>query len=117
MDLKIRGAAFVEAADCFAALVSCEDARRSLLRALCLLWGLPEEHMGQYEARDKPTLSVGTIELQVGRVLLPRFTTRDLQVRQDHTLGPCMCLCVGVCVCVCMSMCIACEGYSDLHCM
>lgn len=72
VDIKVRDAAFVESADCFAALVAKPEARRKLLRALAVLWALPESHVDEIEALKKPTVSESHTEVLVGRAVLER---------------------------------------------
>ncbi|KXZ56433.1 hypothetical protein GPECTOR_1g386 [Gonium pectorale] len=90
LDPRIREAAFVEAADCFAALVARPEARMKLLKALAALWCAPAGSPEQWEQLAKPQLSVlegaGFTEerrLLVGRVTLPVMT--DQQDGQDGT--------------------------------
>eukprot|EP00887_Chlorella_sp_A99_P000601 scaffold17.g601.t1 len=70
--LAVRQAAFTEAADCFAALLSRREAAAWLLAALAALWALPPaEAVGRYVTTDKPAVQLGETDLVVGRVALP----------------------------------------------
>lgn len=69
--LTVRQAAFTEAADCFAALVSRPEAAEWLLAALAALWALPREAVHQYLALHKPAVQQSAVDLTFGRVSLP----------------------------------------------
>ncbi|GIL72553.1 hypothetical protein Vretifemale_2900, partial [Volvox reticuliferus] len=75
IDPRVREAAFMEAADCFAALVARPEARIRLLKGLAALWCIPEGAVEQWEQLAKPQLSVmegpSEPQLQIGRVVLP----------------------------------------------
>jgi hypothetical protein len=67
LDEQLKLAAFQEAADLFAGLVSKHDVKLRLLAALAGLWGLagPAAVSEQYEELAKPHMHVGSSELQV----------------------------------------------------
>jgi hypothetical protein len=69
--LAVREAAFVEAADCFGALLGRAEAGERLLRALAALWALPPEAVQRYTSLHKPAVQAGGGDLSVGRATLP----------------------------------------------
>ncbi|KAG2499138.1 hypothetical protein HYH03_002721 [Edaphochlamys debaryana] len=83
LEPRLREAAFVEAADCFAALVAKPEARGKLLKALAALWCAPPVAPEQWESLAKPQLSEveggGERQLLVGRVALPVAEEREAE--------------------------------------
>ncbi|KAL4440107.1 hypothetical protein ABPG75_003108 [Micractinium tetrahymenae] len=67
----VREVAFVEAADCFCALLGRAEAGERLLAALAALWAVPSEAVQQYVALHKPAVQAGAADLAVGRATLP----------------------------------------------
>lgn len=55
---ELREAGFVEAADCFLALVGSLEVKRKLLLALGCLWALEPERIEQLMELAKPSLQV-----------------------------------------------------------
>eukprot|EP00798_Chlamydomonas_sp_ICE-L_P024872 gene24872-10533_t len=78
----LRQAAFVEAADCFVALLPNVEARCKLLFALAVLWHLPDPQaqVERVEILHKPSLvnEPHSDEISVGRVVLPKEDSRSL---------------------------------------
>jgi hypothetical protein len=67
MDQALKLAAFAEASDVFAGVLAKPEAKLKLLAALAALWGCagPADVALQYEELSKPTMDVGSNELQV----------------------------------------------------
>ncbi|KAL0028971.1 hypothetical protein WJX77_009058 [Trebouxia sp. C0004] len=79
LPIAVREAAFVEAADCFAALIAKPEARLSLLRALAAVWRVGEEQVQLYTALSKPSLHTSQTEATIGRATLPMLSTHSKQ--------------------------------------
>ena len=77
LPITVREAAFVEAADCFAALVARPEARLSLLRALAAVWGVGEEQVQLHTALNKPSLRLNQSEAIIGRATLPVLASQS----------------------------------------
>ncbi|KAL0049173.1 hypothetical protein WJX82_008148 [Trebouxia sp. C0006] len=79
LPITVREAAFVEAADCFAALIAKPEARMSLLRALAAVWQVGEEQVQLYTALRKPSLHTSQTEATIGRATLPVLSIHSKQ--------------------------------------
>lgn len=80
LDMELRSAAFIEAADVFVGMVAKPDAKQKLLQALAQLWALPEQHAPHYEHLHKPNVQGGTGEVQVGGQAVQALTCQCLQM-------------------------------------
>ncbi|GAB4814206.1 hypothetical protein N2152v2_001252 [Parachlorella kessleri] len=69
--LAVREAAFLEAADCFCALLGRAEVADRLLKALCTLWAVPSETLAQYTSLHKPAVELGAANIVIGRATLP----------------------------------------------
>ncbi|KAL3144110.1 hypothetical protein ABBQ32_003901 [Trebouxia sp. C0010 RCD-2024] len=79
LPLPVRQAAFVEAADCFAALIAKPEAHLSLVRALAALWGLIEDQVQQYSVLNKPSMHISLADVSIGRAVLPMLASPTAQ--------------------------------------
>lgn len=71
LPIAVREAAFMEAADCFCALLGRAEVATALLRALAELWALPPSGVEHYSSLNKPTVQLGNAEVTIGRAMLP----------------------------------------------
>ncbi|GMH33343.1 hypothetical protein BSKO_01177 [Bryopsis sp. KO-2023] len=79
-----RQAALVESCDVFATMVHDREARRKLMNCLASIWGLGSHDVEVQQDLNKPSISVKSASISIGRVQLPMVSSELAAAFQRH---------------------------------